>query len=209
MKLQLALDMLSPEEIIKIIDDTKEYIDIFEIGTPAIVLNGVKQIKKIKEIYPDVVILADTKIMDGGKVETQYAIDCGADIVTVLGCASSETIKNSIEVAHKNNKKCLVDLIEVNDIKKRGAEIVKLGADYVCAHTGIDVQKLGIDPFEDIAILSEICSASNLAIAGGINYDTVDKIIPYNLGIIIVGGAITTSKNPQEEAKKIKGKILN
>jgi len=96
LKLQLALDMLSTEEALKLVKETAEHIDIIEIGTPLIKHEGVKLIRVMREKFPDKTILVDLKTMDVGEYESNFCFEAGADIVTVLGVADIDTTRGSI-----------------------------------------------------------------------------------------------------------------
>jgi 3-hexulose-6-phosphate synthase len=206
-KLQLALDFLSMKEAMKIARKTRKYIDFIEIGTPLIKSEGIKVVKKMKNKFSDKVIVADMKIADVGEIEAKLAFDAGADIVTVLSCVSDETIKGAIKVAKEMNKKVMVDLIGEHDFLKRAKEIEALGVDYLCVHTGIDEQKIGKEPFDDLSkIRNEV--KTQIAVAGGINLDTVDRALELGADVIIVGSAITKNERPNLIARKIKKKIL-
>lgn len=74
MKLQIAVDVNDEEKVLEIADEVHDIVDIFEVGTPAIIKYGVQLVKKIKERYPEMIILADTKIMDGGGYRMQRCL---------------------------------------------------------------------------------------------------------------------------------------
>ena len=206
-KLQLALDVLTTKEALKLADATKESIDIIEIGTPLLKHEGVTLITKMKKSFPDKEILVDLKTMDVGEYESDFCFDAGADIVTVLGAADIGTIKGSIKSAKKHNKKVMVDLINVKNKRKRAKKVKKLGADYVGIHSGIDQQHRGHSPLKDLKEVSKNVKIP-LIVAGGINEDSIQKIIKQKPSVVVVGGAITSAKNPKKIAKTLKN-ILN
>ena len=49
--------------------------------------------------------------MDAGLLEAQIGFDAGADIVTVLGLASTKTLYGVKKTAVKNSKEVMVDMI--------------------------------------------------------------------------------------------------
>ena len=53
MKLQIALDTLTLKECIELLDETKDYIDIVEVGTPFIIEKGMKPVKKFSKRYKE------------------------------------------------------------------------------------------------------------------------------------------------------------
>ena len=73
----------------------------------------------IKENFPEKEILADLKIMDGGKYEAGQAFKAGADYITVLGVTDNLTVKACVEAANEYGKEVVVDMICVEDIPAR------------------------------------------------------------------------------------------
>mgnify|MGYP006242288683 FL=1 len=93
MKLQLAYDLGTYEELYPFMEEIEEAVDIIEIGTPVILREGVSQIENVKKRFPEKLIFADLKIMDAGKLEADIGFQAGADMVSVLGLASKKTIE--------------------------------------------------------------------------------------------------------------------
>jgi len=203
MKLQLALDVLDCEKAISIAIATKDYIDIIEIGTPLMKHEGVPVLKRLREAFPDKIIFVDLKTMDVGEYEADFCFQNGADIVSVLGVADMETIKGSIKSAQKYKGKVIVDMINHPNIEQRALEVEKVGAHFVCIHSGIDQQQRGVSPLKDLKSLSSITKLP-IFVAGGINLSNIDDIKRENPNTVIVGGAITSSDNPGLAAKEIK-----
>ena len=53
MKLQLAYDLGTYEELYPFMEEIEEAVDIIEIGTPVILREGVSQIENVKRRFPD------------------------------------------------------------------------------------------------------------------------------------------------------------
>jgi 3-hexulose-6-phosphate synthase len=104
MKLQLALDVCTIEEGLKLVETVGDYIDIIEIGTPLIIEHGLRPVALFKEKFPHKLILADVKIMDAGEHEAKLCFAKGADIVTVLGVAHDSTIAGVVKAAKAYGK---------------------------------------------------------------------------------------------------------
>ena len=196
-KLQLALDVIELKQAIALLDELQGLIDIIEVGTPMIVKEGVKPIRELRQHFPNMIILADVKIADGAKIETQYAFDAGADIVSVLAMAELQTIKDAVTVAHSLNKRVLVDLIGVKDLSCRIIELEKMAVDYLCVHNAFDVQRFGKDPLAELLVLKQYVTKSQTVVAGGITLANLSGIVKAKPDVIIVGGAITNALNPK------------
>lgn len=203
MKLQLALDLVNIPEAIEVVKEVEAFIDIVEIGTPVINKEGLKAVTEMKAAFPNLEVLADVKIMDAAAYEVSNAAAAGADIVTILAQAEDSSIKGAVEEAKKQGKKILVDMIAVKDIKTRAAELDELGADYICVHTGYDLQAEGKDSFEDLRTIKSVVKNAKTAIAGGIKLETLPEVIKAQPDLIIVGGGITSKEDKSAEAEKI------
>ncbi|QTN01096.1 3-hexulose-6-phosphate synthase [Sediminibacillus dalangtanensis] len=207
MKLQLALDLVNIPQAIELIKEVEEHIDIVEIGTPIINSEGHRAVREVKDAFPDLTVLADVKIMDAAGYEVAQASAAGADIVTILGAAEDSSIKGAVEEARKQGKEILVDMIAVKDIKTRAEELDQLGADYICVHTGYDLQAEGKDSFEDLRTIKQVVKNAKTAIAGGIKRETLPEVMKAQPDLIIVGGGITSKDDKKTEAAKIKQMI--
>ncbi|TIL58730.1 MAG: hypothetical protein E5Y79_18550 [Mesorhizobium sp.] len=84
--LQVAFD--KPEHL-ALLAQMKEFADIIEIGTPLLKRLGLSAIATARELCPEVMVLADTKTVDGGQFEADMVFGAGAAFMTVLSCASS------------------------------------------------------------------------------------------------------------------------
>ena len=202
--LQVALDLINGHRALQIAREAIEGgADWLEAGTPLIKSEGLEIVRKLKKEFPDKTIVADMKTMDTGALEVEIASKAGADVVCILGVADDETIKEAVRASRKYGTKVMVDVIGVDNKVKRAKELEKLGVDYICVHVGIDEQMRGENPIE---ITKEIVKNVNIpvAIAGGLNSETVVDAVNAGASIIIVGGAITKAPNVTEATRMIK-----
>ena len=204
MKLQIALDTLSLEECIILLEQTKGNVDIAEVGTPFIIEEGMRPVRELKKRFPEIEILADTKIMDAGELEASSAFKAGADIVTVLGVSNDETILGAIKAAKQHGGKIMIDMIAVKNLVERAKEIDAMGVDYICVHTAFDVQKSGKDPLDELKMINKVICNAKSAVAGGVKLSTIVDIVEEVAEFIVVGGAICNAENKSETAKEMK-----
>jgi len=203
MKLQLALDVTSKKDALKLCRKAARHVDIIELGTPLIKAEGMGAIRDFKKFRKPIV--ADLKTMDTGFLEAGLAYENGADISTVCAAAGLPTVEGSIKAARKYRKNILVDFIGVKNPLRLAREVLKLKPDYLGVHTGIDCQKKGEMPFKMLKRFSRLADCGKLAVAGGISINTISEAVKFRPAIIIVGSAITKADNPAEAAKKIRG----
>ncbi len=206
--LQLALDITTIDEAKAILEEVKDFIDIIEIGTPFILRYGIEPIREIKRSYPLSTILADFKIADAGEYESRLAFDAGADIVTLLAAAPDSTIKTVIRQAEIDHKSIMIDTVGLDDIGKRVSEIDQMGVHYICAHTGLDEQIIGVSTLANLSKVKDHTRHAKVAVAGGISLSNLDAILEKKPDIVIIGSSITSAVDRKNMAIKIK-KIID
>ena len=203
--LQVALDLTSIKEALAIaLEAVKGGADIIEVGTPLLKAEGLHSVRVLRETFKGRRIVADMKIMDAGELEAELALKAGADVVTVLGVASLETLKRATVKAHELGGKVMVDMMEVKEVRRKVEEAVKLDVDYICLHVGLDVQRAKGVSARELAERAERIKSEygvKVAVAGGIDEFTAP--LYRDLDIVIVGGAITKSPNPREATERI------
>ncbi len=208
MKLQAALDTLSLQQCIDLLEQTRGYIDIAEIGTPFVIECGMEPVRVLKERFPEIEILADVKIMDAGEFEADKCFEAGADICTVLAVSNNATIEGVVRSARKHGRKVMVDMIETPDLAARAREIDQMGVDYICVHTAFDVQKTGKDPLDELRVLNKVIRNAKSAVAGGVNINSIGSIVEEGAEIIVVGGFICNAQDKPATAKALKEKMI-
>tara|TARA_Y100000588_G_scaffold175468_1_gene189519 strand:+ start:66 stop:698 length:633 start_codon:yes stop_codon:yes gene_type:complete len=203
MKLQVAFDLQSSDEILNFMEKNGDLIDIIEIGTPLIIKEGLKSVVKIKKKFPKQTVLADLKIMDAGLLEAQIGFDAGADIVTVLGLASTKTLNGVKQAVVKNEKEVMVDMINHPCPENKWNELKNMEMGFCCLHTANDDSQDGETPLNDLERFYNLHGGENIAVAGGINPDMIRKINSFHPEIVIVGGYIANSRNQRNALEEI------
>lgn len=207
MNLQIAVDVADTKRILEIASQIHDVIDIYEVGTPVIMKEGMVPVRELKNAYPNLCVLADTKIMDGGALECKDVCEAGADIITVLALADDETILEVCQVAHAHHRKVMADLICVQNIPKRSKELMDLGVDYIGVHTGVDMQKQGRTPLKDLETLVQAVPNEMAVVAGGVNLNTIDEYVALSPITIISGGALYNAKDIRNAVLEMKGHL--
>lgn len=200
MKLQLAIDRVSIDQALKIISEAENYIDIIEIGTSLIKDYGLISVQEIKKAFPSKIILADIKTVDEAQYEFDAIYNAGADIATVLGVSSLETIGICRRVARKYNKEYMIDLLETS--VKRQIELKQFDDAILCIHLPSDKNREIVSLINNT--LSHIKEFPRLSVAGGVNMQNITDVKRGNFEIVIIGGAITKSDNVKQAAQKFK-----
>ena len=161
--------------------------------------------RALRREFPSATVVADMKVMDAGRTETECAAKAGANVVHVLGAASDATIAECVEAARRYDAQIAVDLVGLaveGRLVERALEAEAMGATSICIHTPIDMQMRGELPFDDLRAVAEKVQIP-IAVAGGINSETAPEAVKAGASIVIVGGAITKAPNAQAAAETI------
>lgn len=207
MKLQLALDTFDLSTALDVTEKARDSVDIIEIGTPFLLEYGMGAVRRFREAFPEKEILADAKIMDAGKLEVSSALKAGADYVTVLAVTDILTMKECISTANEFGKKIVADMICVDDLPAKVKALESIGIHGIAVHTGVDQQKAGRTPLEDLRIIKTVSTTAEISVAGGISLKTIPDYAALQPDVLIVGGAIGSAPDPALAAKAIHNAI--
>ncbi len=202
--LQVALDFENLHRALQVAKEAVEGgADWIEAGTPLIKSEGMNAIREIKKNFPDKIVVADMKTADVGGFETELAAKSGAQIVTILGISDNPTITEAVKAGKKYGAEIMVDLLQVQNVEERVKELEKIGVKYFCVHVGIDMQMIGKNPLDE---LEKVVKATKLpvAVAGGLNKQSIPDVLKRGASIVIVGGAIIKAPNVTDETRSIK-----
>ncbi|MCM4170793.1 3-hexulose-6-phosphate synthase [Arenibacter sp. TNZ] len=202
-KLQVAIDLLKIEDAIALATKVAPYIDIIELGTPLIKSEGLSGIRKMKDAFPDKLVLADFKTADAGELEASMAFGAGADYVTILGTSGDSTIAGAVKAAKEHGKGVVVDTIGVKDRVKRAQEAIALGAEFVELHAGLDEQ--AEEGYSIQVLIDEAAIAGvPVSIAGGVNRGSITAVRASGVIVAVAGAAIYGAEDPALAAKELK-----
>ena len=207
MKLQLALDTFDLETALAVAEKARGHVDILEIGTPFLLEYGMEAVRRFRAAFPDMEILADAKIMDAGRLEVASALKAGADTVTVLAVTDRLTMAECVATANEYGRRIVADMICVDDIPAKVRELEALGVHGIAVHTGVDQQKAGRTPMEDLRAIKACARSAEISVAGGIRLETVADYAALRPDVLIVGGAIGSAPDPAAAARAIHDEI--
>lgn len=201
--LQVALDNPDIDQILHVVETLPDSDHlILEAGTPLIKRYGVDVIARLREAKPNAFIVADLKTLDTGNLEARMVADATADAVVISALAPIPTIVNAIKEAHKTGIYAIIDTLNLPDPMPKLRELDELGAlpDVVELHRAIDAEKTE-HQWGSIPEIKALSDKILVAVAGGIRADTIQDARGAGADILVVGRAITNSKDVRQAAE--------
>jgi bifunctional enzyme Fae/Hps len=200
--LQVAIDLVDMKRVAAVLAGLPQNDHlIIEAGTPLIKMFGLSVISEIRKLRPNAFIIADLKILDTGNLEARLAADATADAVVISGLAPIATLEKAINEARKTGIYSIIDMLNVAD-PVRVIKQLSVKPDIVELHRAIDAD--GTEHgWGDIPLLKKAANGKLLvATAGGIRVPVVKAALKAGADIIVVGRAITASKDIHHAAEE-------
>lgn len=224
MKLQVTLDTVSVEMGIAKLQGVAQYLDIIEVGTPLLLDEGMEAIREVKEAFPNVEVLADTKIWHDGTRIAASAFAHGADMVTVLGGTTDAEIRSVVDYAGSKGHVVAADLSGVPSQTQRAAELEDLGVRYIMVPSGLPSQERcddGTDVFHrntramggtPLALVRNVMRGlsrhAEVAVVDNIRLDNIDEVLKTHPAILLVGRAILSADDPVAAAIAFRERMM-
>ncbi|WP_432303785.1 orotidine 5'-phosphate decarboxylase / HUMPS family protein [Bifidobacterium adolescentis] len=189
MKLQVAIDRVSIQKAVQIVELIEGKADIIEVGTSLTKEFGVKALSPIIEAANGTAVLGDIKTCDEGKYEFDLGYKQGFKYLTVMGSSSLGTLQVCAQSAAEHNGLMMIDLLECDEAR---IEAISGFADAIyCLHTSVDSGATA-DPVAQVrAFRQRFPQIQHIAIAGGIKQHQLAALAQENIDIVIMGSAIT------------------
>jgi bifunctional enzyme Fae/Hps len=193
--LQVALDLVDMGKVTSVLKELPDNDHlIIEAGTPLIKKFGLGILSEMRKVRPNAFLIADMKILDTGNLEARMASDATADAVVISGLAPTSTLEKAITEARKVGIYSIIDMLNVPNPAKV-VEKLKAKPDIVELHRAIDTDDTA-HAWGDIAAIRKAAGGKLLvATAGGIRANVVKDALKAGADILVVGRAITASKD--------------
>lgn len=202
--LQVAFDLIDLEEVRKVLSALPESDHILiEVGTPLAKKVGVQVVNEMRSARPGSFIIIDLKTLDTGNLEVRLAADATADAVVISGLAPRKTLELAINEARKTGIYSIVDMLNVPDPMAVLRELSVL-PDVAELHRAIDMEENTHNwhNINNIKALAKDGKKMLIAVAGGIRVDNVQEALDSGADIIVVGRAITRSKDVRDTTEQ-------
>jgi 3-hexulose-6-phosphate synthase len=195
---QISLDIIQIDEALETAAMAlRAGVDWLEAGTPLILAEGLHGVRKLREAFPKIPIVADLKTMDGGYLEAEMMAKAGATHVVVMARAHPETIKCVVQAGRDFGIKVMGDNLGCADMVQAARELEALGCDYVIHHIGYD-ERRGIaargermpSPLDQ---LREVVKSVNIPVqaVGGLSLEQAIQCPAYGAPLVVLGAPLT------------------
>jgi 3-hexulose-6-phosphate synthase len=199
---QLSLDFIYLEEALETAAlAIRAGVDWLEIGTPLVIAEGTRGIRELRSRYPDVPLVADLKMMDGGYGETQLAAKAGANMAVVMGQAHPESIEMAVKAGHDFGIKIMGDNMAMPDPIDGAKRLEDLGCDYIVHHVGYDMRTLrrerGLPAPTPLDQLREIVRAVSVPVqaVGGLTLEQAVETPKYGAPMVVIGAPLVVKEH--------------
>jgi len=195
---QISLDLTNIDEALQTAAMAmRAGVDWLEAGTPLILAEGLHGVKKLRENFPGIPIVADLKTMDGGYLEAEMMAKAGATHVVVMARAHEETIKCVVKAGKDFGVKVMGDNLGSDDMVAAAKWLEDLGCDFVIHHIGYD-ERRGIAARGDrmpspLDQLREVVNAVKVPVqaVGGLTLEQAIQCPEYGAPLVVLGAPLT------------------
>lgn len=205
---QISLDLTNIDEALETAAMAlRAGVDWLEAGTPLILAEGLHGVRKLRESFPGVPIVADLKTMDGGYLEAEMMAKAGATHVVVMARAHEETIKRVVEAGLDFGIKVMGDNLGCDDMVGAAKWLENLGCDYVIHHIGYD-ERRGIaargermpSPLDQ---LREVVQSVTIPVqaVGGLTLEQAIQCPAYGAPLVVLGAPLTIDSDSFKTAE--------
>jgi 3-hexulose-6-phosphate synthase len=194
---QLSLDLIDMKDALETAEiAVRAGVDWLEAGTPLLIAEGTRGIRELRARYPNVPIVADLKIMDGGWLEAEMAARAGASMVVVMGQAHAETVELVAKAGRDFGIKVMGDNMGMPDPVEGARKLEELGCDYVVHHIGYDTRTVRREKGEAVETpldrLREIVEAVSVPVqaVGGLTLEQATETPAYGAPLVVIGAPL-------------------
>lgn len=202
--LQIALDQDSLEDALGIVQKAGPEVDVVEAGTILQLQEGVKAVRCLRQMFPDKIVVSDTKCADAGGTVAKHSKDAGADWMTMICCATIPTMQAA--------KKELSDLqVELYGdwTWEQAKQWREIGIDQAVYHQSRDALLAGeVWGEKDLSVVKKLIEMGfKVSVTGGLTVDTLKLFKGVPVFTFIAGRAITGQEDPHAAAKALRDEI--
>jgi len=194
---QISLDLTTVDEALETAHVARRAgVDWLEAGTPLILAAGLEGVRRLREEFPEVPVIADLKTMDGGYLEAEMMAKAGATHVVVMARAHEETIRCVVQAGRDFGVAVMGDNLGCESMVDGARWLEDLGVDFVIHHIGYD-ERRGIaargerapNPLDELREVVEAVSVPVQAV-GGLTLDEAVRTPEFGAPAVVIGAPL-------------------
>lgn len=197
--LQVALDNNTLSDALKSVSLLGDVVDVIEAGTILCLQEGMEAVRCLRALYPEKIILADTKCADAGGTVAKNCKVAGANWMTVICCATIPTMKAALK--------------EIDDLQvelygdwtyEHAKQWKEAGLAQVVYHQSRDAllagETWGKKDLEKVQKLIKM--GFKVSVTGGLELDTLKLFKGMDIYCFIAGRSLRDAESPKAEAQR-------
>jgi len=202
--LQLALDNSSLSSALQSAALIGNEVDIIEAGTVLCLAEGLEAIRCLRALFPQKIIVADTKCADAGGTVAKNCRIAGADWMTVICSATLPTMK----AAQKEINEIQVELYG-DWTYEQAKQWLNSGIQQVIYHQSRDALLSGDSWGEkDLSKVQKLADMGfKVSVTGGLELETLKLFEGIPVYTFIAGRSIREAQDPTKAVKEFKAEI--
>ena len=202
--LQIALDNNTLSDAIRSISQVGHEVDIIEAGTILCLAEGMEAVRCLRALYPNKIILADTKCADAGGTVAKNCADAGADWMTVICSATIPTMKAAL----KEVKDLQVELYG-DWTFEHAKQWKEAGLSQAVYHQSRDALLAGETWGEkDLTKIKKLVEMGfKVSVTGGLEKETLKLFKGIDVYTFIAGRGIREASDPAQAAREFKEEV--
>lgn len=201
--IQIALDLRDIDQAAKVAEAAvRAGAQFVEVGDPLIKSIGVAAIGHIKQRFPDLTVVAEMMSADWGRDQVVLAAEAGADVVLLIGPASTASVAAAVDASTRLGVPLVLDIPDRHLDRAWVQAMERIGVDGFAITTNIDLGAAGPHPLERADTL-RTWTQLPVAVSGG--FGTTDDALSAaaTWDILVVGRSVTDAIDPTTAAKQL------
>lgn len=209
--LQVALDHSDLKGAIKAAVAVGNEVDIIEAGTVCLLQVGSELVEVLRNLFPEKIIVADTKCADAGGNVAKNNAERGADWMTCICSATIPTMEAALKAikAERGDRGEIQVELYGDWTYEHAQQWLDAGIDQAIYHQSRDALLAGETWGErDLSKVKKLIEMGfKVSVTGGLDIDTLELFRGVDVYTFIAGRGITEAENPAEAARAFKDKI--
>lgn len=209
--LQVALDHSDLKGAVKAAVSVGDVVDIIEAGTVCLLQVGSELVEVLRNLYPEKIIVADTKCADAGGTVAKNNAQRGADWMTCICSATIPTMEAALKAikAERGDRGEIQVELYGDWTYEHAQQWLDAGINQAIYHQSRDAllagETWGQKDLDKVRKLTEM--GFKVSVTGGLDVNTLELFRGIDVYTFIAGRGITEAENPAKAAQEFKDKI--